>query len=373
MSNQKDKKNIKKNTLKIKNAKAFFGNSYYKSEYDYKNDKDFDKEDKLKEEIFNSIFDNFFNREISNFSLLLSKLIPILDIAVLKEIWEKKDDEEIKKIKEIDLNWYSLKGVSLDEESKKIFLEKFIEKSSYSFNKNTLMNYINSLISELEKQNYKTIYNKSLPTFSTLICGLGSTSVLETSITLHHIWGVPYIPGSSLKGVCRTVAFWKLVESKKIKEEKWNDFQNQFYGNLNLEDNEMLVYQLLFGAQDFRGLLLFLDVYPNLLNDKTPFRLDIMNPHYQDYYGNDSGKTPGDWENPVPIYFLTVKEGVSFQFTILFDDYRWEKVKEKWDKAKNKVEEIVNNNKFFEEILKEALSFYGLGSKTRLGYGSFKV
>src|SRR5436305_8238820 len=31
--------------------------------------------------------------------------------------------------------------------------------------------------------------------------GLGSESLLETSISLHHAYGVPYIPGSALTGL----------------------------------------------------------------------------------------------------------------------------------------------------------------------------
>ena len=34
-----------------------------------------------------------------------------------------------------------------------------------------------------------------------IIVGLGEKNVLETGITLHHTYGVPYIPGSALKGL----------------------------------------------------------------------------------------------------------------------------------------------------------------------------
>ena len=36
-----------------------------------------------------------------------------------------------------------------------------------------------------------------------LIVGLGSENVQETNMTLHHIYGIPYIPGSAVKGVLR--------------------------------------------------------------------------------------------------------------------------------------------------------------------------
>ena len=312
---------------------------------------------------------------------------------------------------------------------KKYLLNTF-EKFS-SVNSSFIKNSIELIKTGLN--NYKTVYDNSLSTETPLVCGLGAAHVLETALTLHHIWGVPYIPGSSLKGVCRQVAFWKLVDGKNFSENQLENFQKKFYGELAIDNEDMLVYQLLFGAQDFKGLLLFLDAYPEFNNNNKSkndnesnnifkpippsertatsvddnesnniFKLDIMNPHYSKYYGDSTGETPpGDWENPIPIFFLTVKKGVNFRFVVLFDEWRWEKIKnegiliargeekylitnnvtensneeEKIKKVKLPVEKVEEkkNGSFFNEILKDALSFYGVGSKTRLGYGSFKA
>src|SRR6266849_7725980 len=43
-----------------------------------------------------------------------------------------------------------------------------------------------------------------------MIVGLGDESVLETSITLHKTYGVPYIPGSALKGLAASYARQRL-------------------------------------------------------------------------------------------------------------------------------------------------------------------
>lgn len=266
---------------------------------------------------------------------------------------------------------------------KRDFLNKLTQ---FEFKNISLNSTFKMIACKLEEEGFKKLYEKRLSTSSPLICGLGSTSVLETSITLHHIWGVPYIPASSLKGLCRQVVFLKLVEDRAISDESGlKELQEKFYGNLNFEDIEMLKYQLLFGAQDFKGLLLFLDAYPDFSENKKPFELDIMNPHYQSYYSDDKGiKPPADWDDPVPIYFLTLKEGVSFNFTILFDDYRWQKIKDKefkedkkeiFESVKKGVDELTkeSNQKFFEEILKKVFTFYGFGSKRRLGYGIFQI
>jgi len=229
-------------------------------------------------------------------------------------------------------------------------------------------NFYNEVKSSLEKQGYVPIIDKSFTTKSRLVVGLGSSHVLETALTLHHIYGIPYIPGSALKGVCRAVAFWKLAEQKGIlnNDNELKNLYNWFYGNLNENNSDILTYQLLFGAQNFRGLLLFLDAYPTMDESTEIFELDIMNVHYPSYYGE--GKAPGDWENPVPIYFLTVKPGVEFKICVLFDEFRWKKLKESGIKN-DEVERLVSNKNFLEEILKIAISQFGVGAKGRLGYG----
>src|SRR6185369_614959 len=50
-----------------------------------------------------------------------------------------------------------------------------------------------------------------------LIVGLGVESVLETSITLHRTYGVPYLPGSALKGLAAAAAHRRLADSKWCK------------------------------------------------------------------------------------------------------------------------------------------------------------
>src|SRR5882762_817973 len=45
-----------------------------------------------------------------------------------------------------------------------------------------------------------------------MILGLGAESVLETSIALHHTFGIPYIPGSALKGLAASYLRWQFGE-----------------------------------------------------------------------------------------------------------------------------------------------------------------
>lgn len=181
------------------------------------------------------------------------------------------------------------------------------------------------------------------------------------------------------------VAFWKIAEKRNILNDERNlkILQEEFYGELSSK-NDILKYQLLFGAQNFRGLLLFLDAYPEIEDNQQIFDLDIMNVHYPSYYGDKTGKTPpGDWENPIPIVFLTLKEGICFKFNVLFDEFRAKRISDSDEEkskippeAKGIVKKWINqdHNELSEElkeILERALKEFGIGAKTRLGYGIF--
>ncbi|RMD63764.1 type III-B CRISPR module RAMP protein Cmr6, partial [Candidatus Parcubacteria bacterium] len=65
---------------------------------------------------------------------------------------------------------------------------------------------------------------------------------------------------------------------------------------------------------------------------------------------------PGDWENPVPVYFLAVKPGTTFSFPL---------AKRRADVA----DELLDLSR---EWLLGALCHLGTGAKTNAGYGAFK-
>ncbi len=270
--------------------------------------------------------------------------------------------------------------------TKKGFFNSLLSYHFPNFISSELENRLKFQIESLLKQGFKLVYSKSLRTNSRLVAGLGSQSVLETSLTLNHIFGLPYIPGTSLKGVCRSVAFWQLVENSKNYNnthsvENLKKFEEFFYDNINIKDEEkysiknfldeenkkeIILYKLLFGAQDFKGLLVFLDSFPIVKPQQKIFELDIMNVHYQNYYSKD--EPPGDWENPVPIHFLTVKSGVDFKFTVLFDSFRYNLL----DDEKKKILDFPNISQLLDSLINNALIEFGIGSKTRLGYGHFQ-
>jgi len=161
------------------------------------------------------------------------------------------------------------------------------------------------------------------------VVGLGAAHVLETGITLHRIFGLPIIPGSALKGAAR--AYARLVEGKP-------------------EDDPELI--AVFGMTEQAGSVIFFDAIPL----KVPnFQLDIMNPHYPNYYRAPEKNPPADWESPNPVFFLTVTE-TPYRFVIAS---RSEQGNHLLDLA--------------EEWLKGALRELGIGAKTSADYGFWDV
>jgi CRISPR-associated protein Cmr6 len=171
-----------------------------------------------------------------------------------------------------------------------------------------------------------------------LFIGLGGASVLEFGVTLHHVYGLPMIPGSSLKGLCAAYA----DEVWGTAEEGWklgNELHRIIFGNPEI-DNQTPASA---GAVDF------LDAWWKP-SGKNPFQPEIINPHHPKYYVR-SGESdpPADWDSPIPVKLLAVSG--SFLFGVRGPAY--------WN-------DLVLN------LLVDALCDWGVGGKTRAGYGRFK-
>ncbi len=151
---------------------------------------------------------------------------------------------------------------------------------------------------------------------------------------MHRLFGLPIVPGSALKGAAR--AYAKLVEGKT-------------------DDDDDLI--AVFGTTEKAGSVIFFDAIPL----KPPkFQLDIMNPHYPNYYDNRGGTSqnlapPADWDSPRPVFFLTVRE-TPYLFAIAA---RSEQGNRLLDLA--------------EHWLKGALRELGIGAKTSADYGYWAI
>jgi len=203
---------------------------------------------------------------------------------------------------------------------------------------------------------YKRIGYKKITATATLktplIIGLGETHPVETGLLFHHTIGIPYIPSSSIKGLVRFQYILKLWEQLGLKENDKGAIVIPDDPNDKDQQNEVLNFVRNFGSTKYRGRVIFLDAFPVKVPELI---VDILNPHYGAYY--QGKEAPADYLSPKPINFLAIKPGSKFVFRFLIPT----------DGHNNDIE------KFFIEILKRALAEEGLGAKTALGYGRFRL
>lgn len=183
-----------------------------------------------------------------------------------------------------------------------------------------------------------------------LAVGLGGASVYETAMTLHHVYGIPYLPGSAVKGVTRSRVVAELFGNEEGDKQRGALADPGFCLVFGSPENSIA------GAR--QGVVRFFDAFPV---SAPTLCLDVMNPHYGPYYTGD--RPPADYYNPVPVPFLTV-EKTSFLF--------WTGVEEK--------ENVPIAGGVFDgkpsltvavEWMERAMREQGIGGKTSVGYGYF--
>jgi CRISPR-associated protein Cmr6 len=200
------------------------------------------------------------------------------------------------------------------------------------------------------------------------VAGLGRKGSLEVGFTFHR-YGFPILPGSSVKGVARAWAFLWLAEQANVhplaeldevlsadgeddeKEEKkkylrWRAAQPDEVQQL-ADD-----FRVIFGTPATAGRAVFFDAIPA---NPPKLELDVMNPHFPEYYKGNA--PPTDWQSPVPVYFLTVAAGTEFRFGV-----GWRGA---LDEAGQRLRRLA------QKWLTEGLINLGAGAKTSAGYGYF--
>ncbi|MBT2288285.1 type III-B CRISPR module RAMP protein Cmr6 [Paenibacillus albidus] len=203
-------------------------------------------------------------------------------------------------------------------------------------------------------EQYKAALHKTLGTsryiefemgsISPLLVGHGGVSALETSLMLHRVYGVPYIPGSAVKGF--TAHYCHRV--------------------LGQEDPAFLAggeyYTALFGTQDRAGYICYQDTWVTPATVGSALIEEVMTPHHQKYnsiqlQGKDQQQdsAPRDDDDPIPLPFLAVSAAFRILLTCPSDRISDEQAKQWLDIA--------------EEVVAYALEHEGIGGKTNAGYG----
>ncbi len=221
-----------------------------------------------------------------------------------------------------------------------------------------------------------------LKTAYRLVIGAGYPSFIENGFLFHHVYGIPYIPGETLKGLARTVFILSVAEAMKgefdpskieevLSEEAEEEISEEAKGilhqipkkiNIILDnytiENPVQTFRKIFGSKERRGQVIFFDAYPVDFNPSEHFEADIMNSHYGDYY--QSGKAPADWLNPTPIHFLALKEGIDFEFNLGLAPL---------EPMEDNEEKLLLETA--RKLLEVGLKNFGVGNKKRKGYGWF--
>jgi CRISPR-associated protein Cmr6 len=103
-----------------------------------------------------------------------------------------------------------------------------------------------------------------------------------------------------------------------------------------------------------RGALSFWDVFPAC----EKLTVEIMTPHYSDYYQGKS--TPHDAGQPNPIPFLAVPAGAGFTFIVAYEPaFLPEQLRATW-------------KPLLTAIFDHAFEWLGFGAKTAVGYGAME-
>ncbi|MGV6820355.1 MAG: type III-B CRISPR module RAMP protein Cmr6 [Parvularcula sp.] len=176
-----------------------------------------------------------------------------------------------------------------------------------------------------------------------LAIGLGIENPVQIGCLWHPTLGLPYIPGSSLKGVARAfVEEWIAAGDEEILAEI-----DRLFGPSKIDED----------TDGAAGSLIFHDALPIPNGTGGIVLIDTMTPHHRDYHtvtDPDRKPWPGDWESPTIIPFLTVKKGTRFAFGVGLRPGADE------DDLKTGV-----------IWLQQGLEYLGAGAKTSRGYGRF--
>ena len=187
--------------------------------------------------------------------------------------------------------------------------------------------------------------------------GLGNEHPLENGFAFLNPYGLPYLPGSGVKGVLRQAA-------RELHSGDWGDAKGwtedaitHLFG-LESDDGD---------KNHQRGALSFWDVLPQLAGDSL--QVEVMTPHQSHYYQqrrdarSGDSTTPHDSGQPNPIHFLTVPPGTRFAFHVQCDvPFLARHAKDLAEGGRWQV--------LLQAAFEHAFAWLGFGAKTAVGYGA---
>lgn len=215
---------------------------------------------------------------------------------------------------------------------------------------------------------------RSVAPFTT---GLGNEHPLENGFAFLNPYGLPYLPGSGVKGVLRQAA-------RELASGDWGDARGWSETpchelKVGSETVALSMLDVLFGRETaagdtdhVRGALSFWDVIPQVAGNRL--MVEIMTPHQSHYYQQKPERksgdsvTPHDSGQPTPISFLTVPPGSDFVFHVVCDRAQLGRL------APALLENGADGRPQWQGLLtaafEHAFEWLGFGAKTAVGYGT---
>jgi CRISPR-associated protein Cmr6 len=227
--------------------------------------------------------------------------------------------------------------------------------------------------------------------------GLANASPWENSgWAFHHTYGVPMIPGDSLKGVMRHFLEEELASQKGGDLLKALGFSGEsaarYLAALAPFVSEPLSAQdlanLLFGqpgSDGAEGLLAVYDAWPESPDGEGWFALDVVTSHHKTYYtsGYEEDSSASDQDQPNPVHFLTLRPGLIFHIALAptaVAQRQAASLRENAEGAGGTAKGATEEQRAFIQAIVEvgkalclrALAEWGVGAKTGTGYGRLK-
>lgn len=242
---------------------------------------------------------------------------------------------------------------------------------------------------------------RAAKTISPFVTGVGIEHPVENGFAFLSPYGIPYLPGSGIKGVLRRAA----EELAFARQSDWDllklwllfGFENSDFfessppdetaarqraaeleatdpnlvaalaKSLNQQNEPGFLFRLCTadGAQwrkglQWRGALRCWDAF--LAPARDALVIEILTPHHTAYYEAKNGSpTPADCESPKPIPFLAIPPGSSLNLVI--------------ECVPGRLPETLRNGwtTLAGAALEHACSRLGFGAKTAVGYGAFEL
>ncbi len=163
--------------------------------------------------------------------------------------------------------------------------------------------------------------------------------------------GMPVIPGSTVKGILKSVFPKQIPKNVKEDEKKMietinSEKLNYINGLLQLLHKSLLLTETNWEKLFEKGNIFFDAYISEIPSDGKVFAEDYITPH-----------TQGPFKNPIPIRFLKIVPGVTFTFQFKLVETKFEDIT------------IVPEDKC--KLFKKILLDFGIGAKRNVGYGNF--